>query len=68
MVPTERRGRAVAIVLAGITAALALGGPAAAALASTVGWRTVFLLLAVLAAVTAAKAYQCIHVTGLGTP
>jgi predicted MFS family arabinose efflux permease len=54
MVPAERRGRAVAVVLAGITAALALGIPAAAALATPLGWRTVFLLLAALAAVTAA--------------
>ena len=54
MVPAERRGRAVAVVLAGITAALALGIPAVAALASSLGWRTVFLLLALLAAITAA--------------
>jgi predicted MFS family arabinose efflux permease len=53
-VPAERRGRAVAIVLAGITVALALGVPAAAALASPLGWRTVFVLLAVLAAIAAA--------------
>jgi predicted MFS family arabinose efflux permease len=38
-VPAERRGRAVAIVLAGITVALALGIPAA-----PLGWRTVFVL------------------------
>lgn len=54
MVPAERRGRAVAIVLAGITAALALGIPGVAALASPFGWRTVFLLLALVAAITAA--------------
>jgi predicted MFS family arabinose efflux permease len=53
-VPAERRGRAVAIVLAGITVALALGIPAAAALASPLGWRAVFVLLAVLAAMAAA--------------
>ncbi len=53
-VPAERRGRAVAIVLAGITVALALGIPAAAALASPLGWRTVFVLLAVLAVIAAA--------------
>jgi MFS family permease len=35
--PTERRGRAVAIMLAGITVALGLGIPAAAALASPLG-------------------------------
>jgi predicted MFS family arabinose efflux permease len=52
--PAELRGRAVAIVLAGITAALALGVPAAAALGSSLGWRTVFGLLAGLAAIAAA--------------
>jgi predicted MFS family arabinose efflux permease len=54
LAPAGRRGRAVAIVLAGITVALALGIPAAAALAAQLGWRTVFGLLAVLAAIDAA--------------
>lgn len=54
MAPAARRGRAIAVVLAGITAALALGVPAAAALASPLGWRAVFGLLALLAAITAA--------------
>ncbi|WP_266376170.1 MFS transporter [Streptomyces canus] len=49
MVPAERRGRAIAIVLAGITLALALGVPAGTALAGTVGWRTAFGLLSGLA-------------------
>ncbi|MGW3288982.1 MFS transporter [Streptomyces sp. NPDC001002] len=49
MVPAERRGRAIAIVLAGITLALSLGVPAGAALAGVLGWRTVFAMLAGLA-------------------
>lgn len=49
MVPAERRGRAIAIVLAGITLALSLGVPAGTALADALGWRTVFALLAVIA-------------------
>ena len=49
MVPAERRGRAIAIVLAGITLALSLGVPAGTALAGTVGWRTAFGMLAGLA-------------------
>ncbi|MGX1472184.1 UNVERIFIED_CONTAM: putative MFS family arabinose efflux permease [Streptomyces canus] len=49
MVPAERRGRAIAIVLAGITLALSLGVPAGTALAGTVGWRTAFGLLSALA-------------------
>jgi predicted MFS family arabinose efflux permease len=49
MVPVERRGRAIAIVLAGITLALSLGVPAGTALAGAVGWRTAFGMLAGLA-------------------
>ncbi|MGW0948368.1 MFS transporter [Streptomyces sp. NPDC002623] len=49
MVPAERRGRAIAVVLAGITLALALGVPAGTALAGAVGWRAAFGLLAGLA-------------------
>ncbi|KOV64172.1 MFS transporter [Streptomyces sp. MMG1121] len=49
MVPAERRGRAIAIVLAGITLALSLGVPAGTALAGAVGWRAAFGTLAVLA-------------------
>jgi predicted MFS family arabinose efflux permease len=54
MVPAERRGRAIAIVLAGITVALSLGIPAGSALAAAVGWRAGFAALAALAAVLVA--------------
>ncbi|GAA0584754.1 MFS transporter [Streptomyces crystallinus] len=50
MVPAERRGRAIAIVLSGITVALSLGVPLGTALAGAVGWRTGFAALAALAA------------------
>lgn len=53
MVPPERRGRAIAIVLAGITLALSLGVPAATALAEAVGWRTAFGTLAAIAVLPA---------------
>jgi predicted MFS family arabinose efflux permease len=49
MVPAARRGRAVAIVLAGITVALSAGVPAGTALASAFGWRASFALLAAVA-------------------
>ncbi len=49
MVPAERRGRAIAVVLAGITLALSLGIPAGTALADAIGWRTAFGTLAGLA-------------------
>ncbi|GHI09930.1 MFS transporter [Streptomyces cellostaticus] len=49
MVPAARRGRAIAVVLAGITLALSLGVPAGTALAGAVGWRAAFGALSVLA-------------------
>ncbi len=54
MVPAQQRGRAIAIVLAGITAALCLGIPAGTALAEVCGWRASFALLAVMAALLVA--------------
>ena len=49
MVPAGQRGRAIAIVLAGITVALSGGIPAGTALAGVLGWRASFGLLAGLA-------------------
>ncbi|MFD0690120.1 MFS transporter [Actinomadura fibrosa] len=54
MVPPERRGRAIAIVLAGITVALSFGIPAGTAAASLAGWRAAFGALAAGGAVLAA--------------
>ncbi|ONH22354.1 MFS transporter [Pseudofrankia asymbiotica] len=54
MVPAERQGRAIAVVLAGITIASAAGIPAGAALAAVAGWRASFTVLAALALVLAA--------------
>jgi predicted MFS family arabinose efflux permease len=54
MVPAGLRGRAIAIVLAGITLALSAGLPAGTALATALGWRPVFALLAALALLVAA--------------
>lgn len=51
MVPAERQGRAIAVVLAGITVATAVGIPAGAALAAILGWRASFAVLAALALV-----------------
>jgi predicted MFS family arabinose efflux permease len=47
MVPPARRGTAIALVLAGITVALAAGIPAGDAVASVIGWRGAFAALAV---------------------
>src|SRR2546430_2354205 len=46
MVPARRRGRAIAVVLAGITVALSAGIPPGTALAGALGWRARFGLLA----------------------
>ena len=48
LVPAERLGRAVSIVLAGPTAAGVFGVPAAAALGGLVGWRWTLVVLALL--------------------
>ncbi|MFI6539838.1 MFS transporter [Nonomuraea sp. NPDC050547] len=53
LVPAERRGRAIAIVSAGITLALCAGLPAGSALAQAAGWRAAFGVLAVAAALLA---------------
>ena len=49
MVPAAQRGRAVAVVLGGITVALCARIPAGTALAGALGWRASFGLLAGLA-------------------
>ena len=49
MVPARQRGRAIAVVLAGITVALSAGIPAGTALAGALGWRASFGLLTGLA-------------------
>ncbi|MFP3991963.1 MFS transporter [Streptomyces sp. E11-3] len=57
MAPAHLRGRAIAIVLAAIPIALALGVPAGTFLGEAVGWRAMFALMTVLAlAVIAAVA------------
>ena len=49
IVAPGRRGRAIAIVLAGSTAALSLGLPAGTVLAGTAGWRASFAVLSAMA-------------------
>ena len=48
LVPREKAGRAVAVVLSGATVALAAGVPAGTALGTVLGWRWVFAGSAVL--------------------
>jgi DHA1 family inner membrane transport protein len=53
MVPPERRGRAVALVLMGLTVANVVGVPAAAWLGQAAGWRVSYAACAMLAAIAA---------------
>jgi MFS transporter, DHA1 family, inner membrane transport protein len=55
-VSEERRGRALAVVVAGSSAATALGVPLGTFVGGAVGWRTVFYAVAIAAAAIAAAA------------
>lgn len=50
VVPPERAGRAIAIVVSGLTGATVLGVPLGAMLGQAFGWRTPFLAIALIAA------------------
>ena len=66
MVPARQRGRAIAVVLAGITVALSAGIPAGTALAGAFGWRACFGLLAGLALLLTARSEE--HTSELQSP
>lgn len=51
LVPPERRGRAIAVVLTGFTAATAFGAPIGTAFGSQFGWRATMWFVAALAVV-----------------
>lgn len=53
LAPTEQRGRALALVQAGITVAAVLGVPAGTLVGTLFGWRMTFVLVAVLGALAA---------------
>uniref|UniRef100_UPI00339D33A6 MFS transporter n=1 Tax=Cupriavidus plantarum TaxID=942865 RepID=UPI00339D33A6 len=57
IVAPERRGRAIAVVNAGITIPLALGVPLGAVIGQSMGWRMTFAAVAGLSAVAAAGVY-----------
>src|SRR3989440_191783 len=50
LVPPERRGRAIAIVNAGLTVAIAIGVPLGAVAGNRLGWRMTFVGVAVMSA------------------
>jgi MFS transporter, DHA1 family, inner membrane transport protein len=51
LVPEERRGRAVALVFAGITVANVLGAPGGTAIGNALGWRATFWIVAGIACI-----------------
>lgn len=52
MVPPAKRTQAVGLMMIGLTIATTIGVPLSSWLAQAVGWRVIFLIVAVLAAVT----------------
>jgi DHA1 family inner membrane transport protein len=69
LVPPERRGSAVALVLAGLTVSNIVGVPAGAAIGNAFGWRTTFWAMFALGLVSlAAIAALLPRTTGAGRP
>jgi DHA1 family inner membrane transport protein len=68
LAPVERRGRAIAFVAVGFTAATAFGAPLGTAVASAGGWRVPLFALAVLAALTAAAVALFVRGVPLAAP
>nr|WP_198982654.1 MFS transporter [Herbaspirillum sp. ASV7] len=60
LVGPAQQGRAMAVAMAGIPLALALGVPLGSWLGATAGWRSVFLFLAAMAAVLIAWVYAAV--------
>jgi predicted MFS family arabinose efflux permease len=58
LVPAEQRGRAIAIVNGGLTAAIALGVPLGAVVGERLGWRMTFVGVGALSALAAAGLAQ----------
>jgi predicted MFS family arabinose efflux permease len=54
LVPAQQRGRALAVVNGGLTAAIALGVPLGAVVGERLGWRMMFVAVSVLSAIAVA--------------
>lgn len=70
LVPSERRARAISVVVGGATIAVALGAPIGALLATLTGWRGTFAAIAVLSGVAAVALFLKIpgHLRGTRIP
>lgn len=52
LVAPERRGRAISVVIGGLTVSLAFGAPAGALIGGIAGWHATFVMVAIVAAVS----------------
>jgi predicted MFS family arabinose efflux permease len=68
LAPAAQRGRAIAFVAVGFTAAIAFGAPLGTALAAVGGWRVPLLVLAALAALVAVAVAFFVRGVPVGEP
>ena len=57
LVPEHMHGKAIAVIMSGNTLGISIGLPAMTAIGLTFGWRSVFMILGVVVAVTAVLSY-----------
>ncbi len=68
LAPAEQRGRALALVLGGVTVAAVLGVPIGTLVGTLVGWRMTFVLVAILGALAAFGILLCLPVVATPPP
>ncbi|MGO1286504.1 MAG: MFS transporter, partial [Brachybacterium sp.] len=66
--PAGRRARSVSLVMLGLTIATMIGVPASTALGQSVGWRSAYVIVVVIAAITALAVWRLVpEPEGAGT-
>ncbi|MBP0618392.1 MFS transporter [Cupriavidus consociatus] len=60
LVPRERRAQAVGLVMLGLTSATLVGVPVAATVGTWLGWRSAFVIVGALGALTALLVWRCV--------
>lgn len=65
LVDEKMRGRAIGVIFMGISGSLVFGVPAGIVISDIVGWRGVFIGLAMLAAVVCLVGWRCVPVSGV---
>ena len=66
--PAGRRARSVSLVMLGLTIAIMLGVPASTALGQAVGWRSAYVIVVVIAAITTLAVWRLVpEPEGAGT-